>query len=46
MYLSVNDITNTIINNQLPVFFFDTCSILDVLNSLHLGGLSESYAKI
>ncbi|EPC6137650.1 PIN domain-containing protein [Vibrio cholerae] len=45
MYLSVSDVKNTIINNQLPVFFFDTCSILDVLNSLHLNGLSESYAK-
>lgn len=45
MYLNVDNVKNAIIGNQLPVFFFDTCSILDVLNSLHLNGLSEFYVN-
>ena len=33
------------LKDEQPVFFFDTCSILDILNSIHLHGLSDSYAN-
>lgn len=44
MYLSTNDVKADLLKKELPVLFFDTCSILDILNSLHLHNLSESYA--
>lgn len=43
MYSLVEDVRNNIIQKELTVLFFDTCSILNILNSLHLKGLSESY---
>lgn len=45
MYLSISKVKDELLKNEQPVFFFDTCSILDILNSIHLYGLSESYAS-
>ncbi|MDT7085162.1 PIN domain-containing protein [Citrobacter europaeus] len=45
MYLSINKVKDELLKDEQPVFFFDTCSILDILNSIHLYGLSESYAS-
>ncbi|OQK29292.1 PIN domain-containing protein [Vibrio parahaemolyticus] len=45
MYLSITQIVAELLKDEHPVFFFDTCSILDILNSLHLQGLSDSYAS-
>ncbi|EHE6926870.1 DUF4935 domain-containing protein [Vibrio cholerae] len=45
MYLTITQIVTELMKDEHPVFFFDTCSILDILNSLHLQGLSDSYAS-
>lgn len=44
MCRSVNDICNHIMQKENPVLFIDTCSILDIINSLHMSSLSEKYA--
>ena len=36
MYLSINKVKDELLKDEQPVFFFDTCSILDILNSIHL----------
>ncbi|BDP36340.1 DUF4935 domain-containing protein [Vibrio parahaemolyticus] len=45
MYLSTRKVKDELLENEQPVLFFDTCSILDILNSLHLHGLPDSYAS-
>ncbi|WP_407829343.1 PIN domain-containing protein [Shewanella algae] len=45
MHLSTGQIRDKLMEREIPVLFFDTCSILDILNSIHLHGLSDSYAK-
>ncbi len=45
MYSSTSSVKTELLKKELPVLFFDTCSILDILNSLHLNNLSESYAS-
>lgn len=45
MYLSISKVKDELLKDEQPVFFFDTCSILDILNSIHLHGLSDSYAN-
>lgn len=44
MYRSVTDICKRIMENEIPVLFVDTCSILNIVNSLHINSLSENYA--
>lgn len=44
MCRSVSDICNYIMQKESPVLFIDTCSILDIINSLHMNSLSERYA--
>lgn len=44
MYRNVIDICNDILKQENPVLFIDTCSILNIINSLHMDSLSEKYA--
>lgn len=44
MCRSVSDICNEIMQKECPVIFIDTCSMLDIINSLHMSSLSEKYA--
>lgn len=44
MCRSVSDICNDIIERESPVLFIDTCSILNIINSVHMNSLSEKYA--
>ncbi|MFD1261637.1 PIN domain-containing protein [Entomomonas asaccharolytica] len=46
MYRNVEDISNEIKEKSLPVLFFDTCSILNMLNSIHIDYLPEHYLEI
>jgi len=44
MYNTIDDICNICINRNFPVIFFDSCSILDIINSLYSNSLPENYA--
>ena len=44
MYNTIDDICNSCLHRELPVVFFDSCSILDIVNSLHSNSLPENYA--
>lgn len=44
MYSSIDEVCNEIVQKQCPVIFIDTCSILDIVNSLHMSSLPEKYA--
>ncbi len=45
MYSAIENVRDNILQKELPIFFFDTCSILDIINSLHLHSLPEQYAS-
>lgn len=44
MYKSVGDVCSQILANPSPVLFADTCSILNIINSLHMHSLPDKYA--
>lgn len=44
MCKSVTDVCSEIMQRESPVLFIDTCSILDIINSVHMNVFSENYA--
>lgn len=43
MFIEIEKASNRILSHEKPVLFIDTCSILNVFNSLHQSNLSETY---
>lgn len=46
MTTSLNEVCNVILNNPKPLVFLDTCTILDVINALHMDSLPDDYIEL
>lgn len=45
MITSVDEVCNTILKSPKPLIFLDTCTILNVINALHLMSIPEKYIE-
>ena len=43
MYISIDELVEDILGNPLPLVFIDTCSMLDIVNSLHQAPSQNNY---